>query len=62
MIYKSFKDKKLSMLGLGCMRLPGGGRFTGEIDMDATSEMVEYAIKDGVNYFDTAWGYHEKQS
>ena len=62
MIYKSFKDKKLSMLGLGCMRLPGGGRFTGEIDMDATSEMVEYAIKNGVNYFDTAWGYHEKQS
>lgn len=62
MIYKAFKDTKLSMLGLGCMRLPGGGRFTGEIDMDATAEMVDYAIKNGINYFDTAWGYHEKKS
>lgn len=62
MIYKPFKEKKLSMLGLGCMRLPGGGRFTGEIDMEATSEMIDYAIKNGINYFDTAWGYHDKQS
>ena len=27
MIYKNFKGKSLSMLGLGCMRLPGDGRF-----------------------------------
>lgn len=62
MIYKPFKDINLSMLGLGCMRLPGGGRFTGEIDMEKTAEMVDYALKNGLNYFDTAWGYHSHQS
>ncbi|MBQ7039487.1 MAG: aldo/keto reductase, partial [Clostridia bacterium] len=62
MIYRDFKGKKLSMLGLGCMRLPGEGRFTAVIDEDATAEMVDYCIKNGLNYFDTAYGYHGKQS
>lgn len=62
MIYKDFKGKQLSMLGLGCMRLPGEGRFTSVIDEDATLEMVDFAIKNGINYFDTAYGYHGQQS
>ena len=62
MICKEFKGKQLSMLGLGCMRLPGDGRFTSVIDEKATSQMVDFAIKNGLNYFDTAYGYHGKQS
>ena len=57
MIYREFQGKKLSMLGMGCMRLPGGRNNAG-IDVEATAKMVEHAIRNGVNYFDTAWGYH----
>ncbi len=58
MIYKEFQDKKLSNLGLGCMRLPVIDGDETKIDMQKTEEMVAYAIEHGVNYFDTAWGYH----
>jgi predicted aldo/keto reductase-like oxidoreductase len=61
MIYKNFKDKKLSALGMGCMRLPLAGD-TREIDVPAVREMVAYAIGHGLNYFDTAWGYHGGKS
>ncbi len=57
MIYNDFQDIKLSSLGMGCMRLPTDPE-TKEIDMTRTREMIDYAIKQGVNYFDTAWGYH----
>ena len=58
MIYKAFQDIKLSALGMGTMRLPVcDGDYT-KIDMDATKKMVAYAIGKGINYFDTAWGYH----
>ena len=63
MIYNTFKDKKLSALGFGAMRLPlvpGGG--PGDVDQDAVNEMVDYAIAHGVNYFDTAKPYHEGKS
>ncbi|MDE6709059.1 MAG: aldo/keto reductase [Oscillospiraceae bacterium] len=62
MIYRNFQDIKLSNLGMGTMRLPIiEGKFD-EIDEKATAEMVEYALKNGVNYFDTAWGYHDGMS
>ncbi len=60
MIYRDFKGKKLSSLGMGTMRLPK--LENGEIDVEKTREMVDYAIKNGVNYFDTAWGYHSGKS
>lgn len=57
MVYRDFQDIKLSGLGMGTMRLPiTDGKYS-EIDENAAAEMVEYAIKNGVNYFDTAWGY-----
>ncbi|MBQ8605884.1 MAG: aldo/keto reductase [Clostridia bacterium] len=59
MIYKQFKDKKLSALGMGTMRLPTNDDG---IDMQKAGEIVDYAIKNGVNYFDTAWGYHGGRS
>ncbi len=62
MIYNTFKDKKLSALGMGCMRLPVLDGDNSKIDIEKSKEMVAYAIKEGINYFDTAWGYHEGQS
>ncbi|MBQ8828428.1 MAG: aldo/keto reductase [Clostridia bacterium] len=62
MIYKNFKDIKLSSLGMGCMRLPTTGGDVSKIDEEATEKMIDYAIANGVNYFDTAWGYHEGNS
>lgn len=57
MIYKEFLDLKLSALGMGAMRLPVG-KSDADIDEAATEEMVAYAMEKGVNYYDTAWGYH----
>ena len=61
MIYKDFKGKKLSALGMGCMRLPTKG-IDLIIDEKKTAEMVEFALNNGINYFDTAYGYHGGKS
>ncbi len=62
MIYKNFGDIKLSSLGLGCMRLPVIDGKESQIDKEATAEMIAYAMEHGINYYDTAWGYHEGNS
>ena len=62
MIYKTFQDLKLSALGMGCMRLPTIGGNDAQIDEQAAAEMVDYAMAHGVNYYDTAWGYHDGNS
>jgi len=62
MIYKQFKDIKLSALGMGCMRLPTIDNDNSKIDTVKTAQMTEYAINNGINYFDTAWGYHDGNS
>ena len=62
MIYRDFQDLKLSALGMGCMRLPVIGGDDARVDEDAAAEMVDYAIANGVNYYDTAWGYHSGNS
>lgn len=56
MIYTTFLDKKLSLLGFGAMRLPVNA--DGTIDEAQVKEMTRYAMGHGVNYFDTAWPYH----
>ncbi|MCC8073130.1 MAG: aldo/keto reductase [Clostridiales bacterium] len=58
MIYKKFQDLKLSALGLGAMRLPVINGDDSVIDETAAAEMVAYAMEKGINYYDTAWGYH----
>ncbi|MBR5783151.1 MAG: aldo/keto reductase [Clostridia bacterium] len=60
MIYKDFKGKKLSLLGFGTMRLPT--KADGSVDKEMTAEMTDIAIKNGVNYFDTAVPYHGGES
>lgn len=62
MIYRDFQDLKLSALGMGCMRLPVIGGDDARVDEDAAAEMVDYAMANGVNYYDTAWGYHSGNS
>lgn len=59
MYYKVFKGKKLSALGFGMMRLPRieGGKES-DVDETAAQHMVDAAMANGVNYFDTAWFYH----
>ncbi len=58
MIYKQFGDLSLSALGLGCMRFPTLEEDTSRIDEEKTAQIVAYAMAHGVNYYDTAWGYH----
>ncbi|MCI9519238.1 MAG: oxidoreductase [Clostridia bacterium] len=62
MIYRQFRDLKLSALGFGCMRLPTKNGVFGDVDERAAAEMIDYAMKSGVNYYDTAWGYHDGKS
>ena len=59
MLCNRFKEKNLSALGLGMMRLP---MTQDKIDEAAAAEMVDYAIANGINYFDTAYGYHNGES
>ena len=53
---------KISLLGFGCMRYPVMPGETSprspNIDENAAFALVDYALAHGVNYFDTAWGYH----
>lgn len=62
MLYRDFKGLSLSALGFGAMRLPVVDGDDAQPDQDAVDEMVDYAIEHGVNYFDTAWGYHAGNS
>ena len=56
MMYNEACGERLSRLGFGCMRLP----LTAEkaIDGQELQRMVDFALAQGVNYFDTAWPYH----
>ena len=62
MIYRNFQDLKLSALGMGTMRLPVINGDDSCVDQEAVNQMTACAIQSGINYFDTAWGYHSGQS
>lgn len=51
--------KSLPRLGYGCMRLPVND---GIIDFEAAKELIHYAYNKGLNYFDTAYNYHNGES
>ena len=62
MIYSIFQGEQLSALGLGCMRLPVIDGDDSRPDFEMTAKMVDYALEHGINYYDTAWGYHAGNS
>ena len=62
MVTKKFQDLELSALGLGTMRLPVIDGDDSKIYEGKTKEMVAYAMGNGINYYDTAWGYHSGNS
>ncbi len=62
MIYRDFQDLKLSALGMGAMRLPVINGDDTRVDQELVNKMVACAMEGGVNYYDTAWGYHGGQS
>jgi len=47
---------KTSLLGFGCMRFPLNK--DGSIDEEQTLKMFDVALKNGINYIDTAYPYH----
>ncbi len=62
MIYRNFQGMQLSALGFGAMRLPVINGEDGRIDEAAALRMVDTAMQQGINYYDTAWGYHGENS
>jgi len=59
MLFKPFHNKKLSALGMGCMRFPAVSSDWGApIDDVKAREIIDHAVQNGVNYFDTSWFYH----
>ena len=62
MIYREFQDIQLSNLGMGAMRLPVIGGDDSRVDEETVCRMVDKAMAGGVNYYDTAWGYHDGHS
>ena len=55
MIYSDYQGLRLSRLGFGCMRFHQ--LENGEIDQKTVNDMIDLAIANGVNYFDTAYPY-----
>lgn len=61
MLYREMgkTGEKVSILGYGCMRFP---QKNGRIDEDRASKQIIMAMEKGVNYFDTAYPYHNGKS
>ena len=61
-----FKNTEVSRLGLGTMRLPCKTPLKREanplIDYTKGQQLVDMAYQNGVNYFDTAYMYHQGKS
>lgn len=49
----------VKLLGFGCMRFP---TINNEIDSKTAQKMIDEAYQKGVNYFDTAYVYHNGKS
>lgn len=63
MHYSDYKTGgKISKLGFGLMRLPRQNEKSEDIDYKKAEKLIDIAIKNGVNYFDTAYGYHDGDS
>ena len=63
---RKFKDTEVSLLGLGTMRLPCKTPLKREanplISYEKGQKLVDLAFENGVNYYDTAYMYHQGKS
>lgn len=59
--YAPFK-KSVSKLGYGMMRFPVLDNSFDKIDFEAVEKLIDRAIAGGINYFDTAYPYHGRNS
>jgi len=67
MQYRKFGNTgyDVSLLGLGCMRLPRKMDVSPDsapVDREKAYELIRYAAENGINYFDTAFVYHKQTS
>ena len=61
MLYRKFgkTNEQVSILGFGCMRLPlMPGGVAANINVEESTQLLRFAIDEGVNYIDTAYPYH----
>ncbi len=54
MKYRNFCGNNISLLGFGCMRVP---MINDKVDLEKSMELIDYAIEQGINYYDTAYVY-----
>ena len=57
MLYKKVCGEEISRLAFGAMRLPLNE--DGSIDQEQVCDMTDYAMEHGINYYDTAYPYHD---
>jgi hypothetical protein len=64
MLYRELgkTGKNVSILGMGAMRLPVINDVPEKINQKKTTEMLKYALDNGINYIDTAYPYHHGES
>ena len=62
MYHREFHGEKFFQLGFGLMRLPVIDQDQSKVDYDKVEEMFLYAYENGVNYYDTAYPYHNGHS
>ncbi len=64
MLYRELGStgEKISILGLGCMRLPVLHGQYDKVDVNNAVQLIRRAIDGGINYIDTAYPYHNGQS
>ena len=58
MVFSEFKGIKISALGFGAMRLPVFDGDDSRPNEAVVQKMVDAAMTGGINYYDSAWGYH----
>ena len=59
---RNHKGRQISLLGFGLMRLPRISQGSFDIDEEASAKLIDYAIENGVNYFDSAYTYRGSEA
>jgi len=55
---RAFGGKEVSLLGFGLMRLPKVSAGSADIDYELAAKLIDHAMANGINYFDTAYTYN----